>query len=66
MVEGPRRKKRGERYFKVFKNKINYENTEKTKHKIAFDNLTPLYNKQLVMEVIKLKSQILTSVNRFS
>ena len=53
-VEGPvRAPKEGERYFALLQvSKINYENTEKTKHKIAFDNLTPLYpNKQLTMEV---------------
>ena len=33
-------------------NKINFGEPQNTKHKIAFDNLTPLYpNKQLVMEV---------------
>ena len=32
--------------------KINLEDPEKSRHKIAFDNLTPLYpNKQIVMEV---------------
>ena len=32
--------------------KINFEEPDKFKHKIAFDNLTPLYpNKQLGMEV---------------
>ena len=36
--------------------KINFEETDKFKHKIAFDNLTPLYpNKQLVMEVESIK-----------
>ena len=34
--------------------KINFEEPEKARHKIAFDNLTPLYpNSQLVMEVEK-------------
>jgi len=53
-VEGPVRAPRdGERYFALLKvSKINFEDPEKAKHKIAFDNLTPLYpNKQLVMEV---------------
>ena len=53
-VEGPvRAPKEGERYFALLQvSKINFEETEKFKHKIAFDNLTPLYpNKQLVMEV---------------
>ena len=53
-VEGPiRAPKDGERYFALLQvSKINFEETDKFKHKIAFDNLTPLYpNKQLVMEV---------------
>ena len=53
-VEGPvRAPKEGERYFALLQvGKINFEDPSKTKHKIAFDNLTPLYpNKQLVMEV---------------
>ena len=57
-VEGPiRAPKDGERYFALLQvSKINFEETEKFKHKIAFDNLTPLYhNKQLVMEVEAVK-----------
>ena len=53
-VEGPiRAPKESERYFALLQvNKINFEDPEKARHKIAFDNLTPLYpNKQLVMEV---------------
>ena len=53
-IEGPvRAPKDGERYFALLQvSKINFENPEKSKHKIAFDNLTPLYpNKQLIMEV---------------
>ena len=53
-VEGPvRAPKDGERYFALLQvSKINFEDPEKTRHKIAFDNLTPLYpNKQFVMEV---------------
>ncbi|MDB4846625.1 transcription termination factor Rho [Pelagibacteraceae bacterium] len=53
-VEGPvRAPKEGERYFALLQvSKINFEDPEKMKHKIAFDNLTPLYpNKQLFMEV---------------
>tara|TARA_B100000579_G_scaffold70956_1_gene53920 strand:+ start:677 stop:1948 length:1272 start_codon:yes stop_codon:yes gene_type:complete len=53
-VEGPiRAPKAGERYFALLQvNKINFEETEKSKHKIAFDNLTPLYpNKQVTLEV---------------
>ena len=52
-VEGPiRAPKDGERYFALLQvNKINFEEPEKTKHKIAFDNLTPLYpNKQVTLE----------------
>ena len=53
-VEGPvRAPKEGERYFALLHvSKINFEDPEKSRHKIAFDNLTPLYpDKQLVMEV---------------
>ena len=53
-VEGPvRAPKDGERYFALLQvSKINFEEPDKFKHKIAFDNLTPLYpNKQFVMEV---------------
>ena len=53
-VEGPvRAPKEGERYFALLQvSKINFEEPEKSRHKIAFDNLTPLYpNKQLVMEI---------------
>ncbi len=53
-VEGLiRAPKEGERYFALLQvNKINFEPPEKSKHKIAFDNLTPLYpNKQVTLEV---------------
>jgi transcription termination factor Rho len=53
-VEGPvRAPKEGERYFALLQvSKINFEEPEKARHKIAFDNLTPLYpDKQMVMEV---------------
>jgi len=53
-VEGPvRAPKEGERYFALLQvEKINFEEPEKARHKIAFDNLTPLYpDKQMVMEV---------------
>ena len=53
-VEGTvRAPKGGERYFALLKvSKINFEDPEKMKHKIAFDNLTPLYpDKQLKMEI---------------
>ncbi len=57
-VEGPvRAPKEGERYFALLQvSKINFEEPEKARHKIAFDNLTPLYpDKQLVMETETIK-----------
>ena len=57
-VEGPvRAPKVGERYFALLQvSKINFEEPEKVRHKIAFDNLTPLYpNSQLIMESEKNK-----------
>src|SRR6188474_1483071 len=44
--------KEGERYFALLKvNTINFEDPEKARHKINFDNLTPLYpEKRLKME----------------
>ena len=59
-VEGPvRAPKEGERYFALLQvSKINFEEPDKSRHKIAFDNLTPLYpDKQLVMEVEVLKTE---------
>ena len=59
-VEGPvRAPKEGERYFALLQvSKINFEEPEKSRHKIAFDNLTPLYpDKQLVMEVETAKTE---------
>jgi transcription termination factor Rho len=53
-VEGPiRGPKEGERYFALLKvNTINFENPEKIRHKIHFDNLTPLYpDERLRMEI---------------
>ncbi len=53
-VEGPvRAPKEGERYFALLQvSKINFEEPEKAKHKIAFENLTPLYpDEQMVMEI---------------
>jgi transcription termination factor Rho len=53
-IEGPvRAPKQGEKYFALLQvMKINFEEPEKARHKIAFDNLTPLYpDKQMVMEV---------------
>ncbi len=49
-IRGP---KDGERYFALLKvSRINFEDPEATKHKIHFDNLTPLYpTKWLKMEV---------------
>ncbi len=52
-VEGQiRSPKEGERYFALVKvNRINFEDPEKTKHKVHFDNLTPLYpDERLEME----------------
>jgi transcription termination factor Rho len=48
-IRGP---KDGERYFALLKvNKINFDDPEKIRHKVHFDNLTPLYpNKWLKME----------------
>ena len=47
--------KDSERYFALLKvNQINFEDPDKGRNKIAFDNLTPLYpNQQLKMEVEK-------------
>ena len=44
-VDGPiRGPKEGERYFALLKvNTINFEDPEKIRHKVHFDNLTPLY-----------------------
>jgi|TARA_E500000178_G_C16959843_1_gene725461 transcription termination factor Rho len=49
-IRGP---KDAERYFALLKvNKINFDETEKGKNKIAFDNLTPLYpNERIKLEV---------------
>jgi transcription termination factor Rho len=57
-VEGEiRAPKDSERYFALLKvDKINFDNPEKARNKIAFDNLTPLYpDQQLKMEVEKIK-----------
>ncbi len=53
-VEGEiRAPKEAERYFALLKiNNINFDNTEKARNKIAFDNLTPLYpNERIKLEV---------------
>ena len=44
-IEGPiRSPKDGERYFALLKvNTINFEDPEESRHKVHFDNLTPLY-----------------------
>ena len=52
-VEGEiRSPKDAERYFALLQvNKINFEDTEKGRNKIAFDNLTPLYpNERITLE----------------
>lgn len=53
-VEGEiRAPKEGERYFALLKvNQINFEDPEKARHRVGFDNLTPLYpNKHLKLEM---------------
>jgi transcription termination factor Rho len=53
-VEGPiRGPKEGERYFALLKvNTINFDDPEKIRHKVHFDNLTPLYpNERFRMEI---------------
>src|SRR6476659_3999692 len=53
-VEGHiRSPKEGERYFALLKvNTINFEDPEKARHKVNFDNLTPLYpDERLKMEM---------------
>ena len=57
-VEGEiRAPKDQERYFALLQvDKINFDNPDKSRNKIAFDNLTPLYpDKLLMMEVEKTK-----------
>ena len=64
-VEGEiRAPKDQERYFALLKvNKINFEDPEKTKHKINFDNLTPLYpNEKIKLEIEKAKIEKKTDV----
>jgi transcription termination factor Rho len=54
-VEGQiRSPKDGERYFALLKvNSINFEDPDKARHKVHFDNLTPLYpEERLEMEVV--------------
>jgi transcription termination factor Rho len=53
-IEGPVRGPReGERYFAIIKvDTVNFENPETIKHKVHFDNLTPLYpDQRLTMEI---------------
>lgn len=53
-VEGPIRSPReGERYFALSKvNTVNFEDPENVKHKVHFDNLTPLYpDERMWMEI---------------
>jgi len=59
-VEGEiRAPKDQERYFALLKvNKINFEDPEKIKHKINFDNLTPLYpDKKIKLELESNKAE---------
>ena len=49
-VEGEiRAPKEGERYFALLKtNKVNFDSVEQTRHRINFDNLTPLYPEEKI------------------
>ncbi len=63
-VEGQiRSPKDGERYFALLKvNSINFDDPEKIRHRINFDNLTPLYPmKKINLEVIDFKAKDLTT-----
>ncbi|ADZ68513.1 transcription termination factor Rho [Polymorphum gilvum] len=63
-VEGQiRSPKEGERYFALLKvNTINFEDPEKTRHKVHFDNLTPLYpDERFKMEIEDPTSKDLSS-----
>ncbi|ALV26783.1 transcription termination factor Rho [Pannonibacter sp. Q-1] len=63
-VEGQiRSPKEGERYFALLKvNTINFEDPEKTRHKVHFDNLTPLYpDERFKMEVADAATKDLSS-----
>ena len=59
-IRGP---KEGERYFALLKvNSINFEDPEKARHKINFDNLTPLYpDERFNMEVENPTSKDMTA-----
>src|ERR1700761_9531121 len=63
-VEGEiRSPKDGERYFALLKvNKINFDEPENTRHKIHFDNLTPLYpDERLQMEISAVEQKDLSA-----
>jgi transcription termination factor Rho len=63
-VEGQiRSPKEGERYFALLKvNTINFEDPEKARHKVHFDNLTPLYpDERFRMEVDNPTSKDMTA-----
>jgi transcription termination factor Rho len=63
-VEGQiRSPKDGERYFALLKvSKINFDEPESTRHKIHFDNLTPLYpDEKLAMEITEREQKDLSS-----
>ena len=59
-IRGP---KEGERYFALLKvNSINFEDPEKARHKINFDNLTPLYpDERFNMEIDNPTSKDMTA-----
>jgi transcription termination factor Rho len=62
-VEGTiRSPKDGERYFALLKvNKVNFDDPENVRHRINFDNLTPLYpDEKLLLEVEDPKSKDFT------
>ncbi len=64
-VEGQiRSPKDGERYFSILKiNKINFEEPEAARHRINFDNLTPLYpDRKLSLEVDEPNKDLTTRV----
>ena len=54
--------KEGERYFALLKvNQINFEDPEATRHKVHFDNLTPLYpDERLTLERMDVPSEDLS------
>ena len=63
-VEGEiRAPKQGERYFALLKlNTINFDEPDKVRHRINFDNLTPLYpEEKLNLEILDPKNKDLTS-----